>query len=136
MINIIIFCDDDGNVLALCGTHVDDLIWACKPEADALLQKVIDTFTCGDVEEGDFRYCGKEVHQDDDFTITVTCRDTTMKIEPIQVRPGRKNCQKLDDTEKSQLKSVAGSLQWIARQVRPELDYRTSKVQQLATWLT
>ena len=80
-----------------------------------------------------FRYCGKEVTQDSDFNIVVTCRNTTMKLEPLLVKPGRKNRQLINEEEKTQMKSVAGSLQWIARQVRPELDYRTLKVQQMAT---
>ena len=70
--------------------------------------------------------------QDSDFNIRVTCKATTDKLEPIRARAGRKNDDKLNDEEVSQMKSIAGSLQWIARQVRPELDYSTSKVQQIA----
>ena len=127
------FCDADGELQIMCGTHVDDLIWAAKPEYEHMIRKVTSTFQCGEPEEKCFRYCGKEVTQDDDFNIVVTCRSTTMKLEPIRVKPGRKNGQQLNDEEKTQMKSVAGSLQWIARQVRPELDFRTSKIQQIAS---
>ena len=35
---------ETGEVLALCGTHVDDLIWAAKPKAEEAIKKVYDTF--------------------------------------------------------------------------------------------
>ena len=80
------FCDADGELQIMCGTHVDDLIWAAKPEYEHMIQKVTNTFQCGEPEEKCFRYCGKEVTQDDDFNIVVTCRNTTMKLEPIRVK--------------------------------------------------
>ena len=126
------YTDEKGNLLALVGTHVDDVIWAAMPEAEAVIRRVIEAFKCGEPDECNFRYCGKEVTQDSDFNIRVTCKATTDKLEPIRARAGRKNEDKLNEEEISQMKSIAGSLQWIARQVRPELDYSTSKVQQIA----
>ena len=41
------YTDDKGNLLALVGTHVDDVIWAAMPEADAVINKVIEAFKCG-----------------------------------------------------------------------------------------
>jgi len=122
-----------GEVIALCGTHVDDIIWAATPEGEKHVQQVIGTFKCGAPEERNFRFCGKEVAQDDNFDIKITCRDTTKKLVPIRIKPGRKNSDLLSDDEKTQMKSVAGSLAWITRQARPDLCYRTSKIQQLAS---
>ena len=127
------YTNADGKLIALCATHVDDLLWAATPEGEGVIQRLISTFKCGEPEEMNFRYCGKEVNQDGDFNIKVTCKDTTNKLHTIQVKPGRKPNMPLNDEEKTQLKSVAGSLAWISRQCRPELDYGTSKVQQFAT---
>ena len=79
------FCDSNGELRIMFGTHVDDLIWVAHPEYEHMIQQVIDTFQCGEPEEMCFRYCGKEVTQDSDFKIVVMCRNTTMKLEPIQV---------------------------------------------------
>ena len=46
---------------------------------------------------------------------------------------GRKANMPLNEEEKTQMKSIAGSLAWISRQARPDLCYRTSRVQQMAT---
>ena len=74
-----------------------------------------------------FRFCGKEIEQDRDYNVTVTCRDTTEQIGPIRYTIGSR---KLDDqaTEKEidQMRSVVGSLGWIARQCRPDISYDVS----------
>ena len=40
------------------------------------------------------------------------------------------------DAEKSQLRSVVGSLAWVARQARPDLSYRVNKLQSVCTEAT
>ena len=127
------FTNAQGKLVCLLGTHVDDILWANFPEVDHIIAGVLSKFQCGDPEMNKFRYCGKEVVQYEDFSIVVTCRATTDKLKPIRVESGRKASDPLNDSEKTQMKSVAGSLQWISRQARPELSYRTSKIQQLAS---
>ena len=97
-----------------------------------MIAEIIQKFQCGEPEVGNFRYCGKEVRQDSDFNITITCKDTTLKMEPIRVSGSRKATQALNDQERTQMKSVAGSLSWIARNCRPDIAYGVSKVQSLA----
>ena len=63
--------------------------------------EIIDEFKCGAAEEMNFTYCGKEVAQDGDYNIKVTCASTTKKLEPIRVKPGRKNSDLLDTDEVS-----------------------------------
>ena len=77
------FCDSDGELQVMCGTHVDDLIWAAHPEYEHMIQRVIDTFQCGEPEEMCFRYCGKEVTQDSDFNIVVTCSTLQKRLSPF-----------------------------------------------------
>ena len=35
------------------------------------------------ISTGSFRFCGREISQAEDFTITATCKDTTEKLEKI-----------------------------------------------------
>ena len=81
------------------------------------------------IESGSFKYCGKEIVQDEDFTIHVSCADTTRAIKKIPIAPRRRPGDPLTDSEKTQLKSVAGSLAWVSRQCRPDLAYRVAKIQ-------
>ena len=63
------YTDKDGVVQMLLTSHVDDLLWACDPSCDWIVKELIDEFKCGTVESGSFKYCGKEIVQDEDFTI-------------------------------------------------------------------
>ena len=73
----------------LC-THVDDILWGCLPEGEENVQKILTSFDMGKIEQTPFRYCGKEVEQDADFTIRVFCKNNTEKVESIRIAHGRK----------------------------------------------
>ena len=59
--------DSTGDLVALLCTHVDDLLLASTPEGDRIIQHVLDAFRIGKVEEGTFRFCGREYVQPPDF---------------------------------------------------------------------
>ena len=44
------------------------------------MDKILDTFSVRERNEAPFRFCGKEVVQDDDYNITVTAKDNCEKI--------------------------------------------------------
>ena len=67
------------------------------------------------VSTGSFRFCGREIVQEEDFTIKATCKDTTEKLEKITYRTQVKKDSSVNEGEKAQLRSVVGSLAWIAR---------------------
>ena len=123
------YTDKNGVARMPLTSHVDDLLWACDPSCDWIVKELIDEFKCGTVESGSFKYCGKEIVQDEDFTIHVSCADTTRAIKKIPIAPWRRPGDPLTDSDKTQLKSVAGSLAWVSRQCRPDLAYRVSKIQ-------
>ena len=122
------YTDKNGVAQMLLTSHVDDLLWACDPSCDWIVKELIDEFKCGTVESGSFKYCGKEIAQDEDFTIHVSCADATRAIKKIPTAPRRRPGDPLMDSDKTQLKSVAGSLAWVSRQRRPDLAYRVSKI--------
>ena len=68
--------------------------------------------------------------QHSDFSVSVKCKDTTEKIEPVRYDPkGRKQTDLARDHEIAQFRSVVGSLAWVARQCRPQLSYGVNKLQ-------
>ena len=123
------FTDEKGVVQMLLTSHVDDLLWACDQSCDWIVKEIIDEFKCGTVESDSFRYCGKEVRQDEDYNIHITCGDTTRTIKKIPIAPRRRPGDPLTDSDRTQMKSVAGSLAWVCRQCRPDLSYRVSRIQ-------
>ena len=100
-----------------------DMLWATKSGYKDRVQQLLDRYTIKTVESGTFRFCGREV-------VSVRCKDTTEKIEPVRYDPkGRKQTDLARDHEIAQLRSVVGSLAWVARQSRPELSYGVNKLQ-------
>ena len=87
------------------------------PRNQDRIQQLVDRYTLKTVEPVTFRFCGRDVVQHPDFSISVRCNDTTEKIEPVR------------DHEIAQLRSVVGSLAWVAGQCRPQLSYGVNKLQ-------
>ena len=106
------------------------MLWAAKPEAESTINTILETFAVRKVEEGKFRFCGKEVTQTDDFAVTVTCKDSAEQIEPIRFEKGkRRMTERATESEIGQMRSVVGSLGWVARQCRGDLSYEVSRGQ-------
>ena len=121
----------NGKLEALVATHVDDLIWAASGEAEKALSGMKSELSFGTEEDTEFRFCGIEVKQFPDFSIQVSCEQTTMKLNAIRLSATRR--AQLDSPvephELEQLMSVVGSLTWISRSCRPDIACSVSKLQ-------
>ena len=81
-----------------------------------------------------FKFCGRTYEQSEDFSVFIHCEENTNDILPINYNKlGRKPDEKATEGEISQLRSVNGSLSWIARQCRIEHCYKCSKLQSVAS---
>ena len=82
------------------------------------------------MKKNNFRFCGKEIMRHDNGDITVTCKDATECIGPVKYSAnGRRTDTAANETEVAQMRSVVGSLGWIARQCRPDISYAVSNGQ-------
>ena len=50
----------DGVVKVMLATHVDDLMWTADPDYEHVVRKGLETFDIREVEQGEFRFCGRE----------------------------------------------------------------------------
>ena len=74
------------------------------------------------VKSGKFRHCGKEIEQVENYSICVTCEPATDGTGGVRYcSTGRKADDLATEGEVGQMRSVIGSLGWIARQCRPDL---------------
>ena len=119
-------------VQLILASHVDDLIWACKPSAKHIIAKIKSLLILGTKDLHIFRYCGKEVTQDPGtFSIKITHRATSEKFAEIELPPGRLENLAVETTpeEKEWLSTSVGILVWIARLCRPTFSFNVSKLQ-------
>ena len=110
-------------------THVDNILYAYIPEGKSVIDSFLEKFNLGSSESNSFRYCGKQFERTADGTITQDTCDNTRRIKPIKIAPGRSASEPLGKDDVTRLRSVTGSLAWVARQTRPDLGYRVSRLQ-------
>ena len=103
-------------------SNVDDLLYSSLEGYEGSMQKILETFPVREINDAPFRFCGKEVKQ----------FDNTDKIRPIIIGEKRKAADKCTEAETTCLRSVVAAIAWVARQVRPGLSYRVSKLQSVA----
>ena len=105
--------DENGELDAMLCTHVDDLL--------KVIQEILGKFSVGKTEEGSFRYCGRQFTQHDDFTVEIDAEENTRGIKPISIDKSRKGTDVVTEKELTSLRSVTGSLAWVARYCRADL---------------
>jgi hypothetical protein len=125
------FRDSDENIVGMMTSNVDDLLFGVTGPAEKAMMKVLEGFNVREAQEGQFRFCGKEIVQYDDYSIRVSAKDNTEKIRPIKIPEKRKLTSECTPTEVTQVRSVTAALAWVGRQTRPDLSYRVSRMQTL-----
>ena len=122
----------EEKIVGVMSSNVDDLLYGNLPGYEGPMQRILDTFAVRESKEAPFRFCGKEVVQHNDFSIDVTVKDNTEKIRPIDIGDKKRSTDKCNAEENTCLRSVVAAMAWVARQVRPGLSYRVSKLQSVA----
>ncbi len=75
--------------MAVLATHVDDVCWAVKLEYERNILRILASFDVRKTEERELRFCDKEIKQLADFSILVTCKETTETINQAMQRSRR-----------------------------------------------
>ena len=113
-------------------THVDDFLWACTESGHAVVVNnsscLLTRFEVGRKEEGRLRFCGRQFDASG-HNILLDVADNTRKTTYVEIAKHRNSADPVTKGEEKQLRSGVGSLSWIARQARPDVLYRVSKLQ-------
>ena len=122
----------DGTVYVrgLLLIHVDDILWTGDEHMEQIMKEIQAEYKFGSLDSGTFKYCGRIIAQSE-AGISVTCPDLITRVRPIQMDPRRRGQRTAfaTETERSQLRSVTGSLNWLVRVCRPDLAYGVAKLQ-------
>ena len=121
--------NDESRNIAVMSSNVDDLLYGYLPEGAEAMNSVLQQFLVGKEEHGTFRFRGKEFRQDEYFGTHVTAKDNTERVQPINCDVKHGLTRKATADEIHELRSVTQSLAWSARQTRPDLPCRISKIQ-------
>lgn len=122
--------DKKGQIDGLVVVHVDDLLWTGGRSIEEKMKKICGLYKFGKVEKNNFRYCGREVKKDE-TGIHITCSSLIDRVKPVSLTTEQRKDKQGGVTEavRGQLRSIIGSLAWLARVCRPDLAYAVSKMQ-------
>ena len=123
---------DGDTLVGIMITHVDDLLYAgAGPVYEKAMNAIKKEFKLKE-NTGTFTFCGKQIIQDDTFTIYVGQEDAANSLEFIDITPARRKqfIATCTAEEVSEIRRVVGAVGWIARQTRPDLLAATSLLAQ------
>ena len=119
---------ENGVVDVVLTTHVDNFLWACTSQDMLSLTGPLTKFEVSRKEKGRIRFCSKQFDVSG-HDILLDVADNTRKTTYVEIASHRNPADPVTKGEEKQLRSVVGSLNWIARQARPDILYRVSKLQ-------
>ncbi|CAE7591026.1 RE1 [Symbiodinium sp. CCMP2592] len=122
--------DDGKEVKGLLLVHVDDLLWVGDSDMNAAMERIQQEYRFGSLDESHFKFCGRWLKQGPDG-VEVTCPDLISRVRPIHLEPRRRGQRDAmaTESEKSQLRSVVGSLNWLVRVCRPDMAFSVARLQ-------
>jgi hypothetical protein len=115
----------EGEIAGAVHLHVDDLLYAGKPEFLAHINKLAERFLFDDPEEGHFIHLGIEIKQDPtEGTIRLTQTGRIGAFEIIDgITTGQTKHeleQELTNTQLQQFRSTVGAMLWTTQASRPD----------------
>ena len=110
--------------------HVDDLYSTGTGKKYEESLKVLEKEIYLKRKVGDFRFCGKNVKQNQDGSVSLDQIDAIESLEYMVLQKNRRVMPNapLNEDEKSAFRGLIGSLGWIARQTRSEMEGDAEKL--------
>ena len=116
--------EGEPRIITVMSSNVDDLLYGYLPEGAEAMNSVLQHFLVG---KSTFRFRGSDKMKT--LAFTSQPKDNTERVQPITYDAKHSLTRKATASEVHQSRSVTQSLAWIARQIRPDLSYRFSKIQ-------
>ena len=115
----------NGQLSGIIGLHVDDFLHAGDLDFDSLvIAEVNKEFEVGKSEKQNFIYTGFVFNQTDlGITMDQNIYVENLDIKPISPSRALQKAMDLSEGERTSLREMAGSLNWIVRGSRPDLAY-------------
>ena len=126
-----ILSNEQGQARGFIGIHVDDGLFAGDEFFHKQINKLESQFPFRSRKKKDFVFTGLQIHQKEDFSITVDQTQYVKDINPIQIDKERKNHpeEPINESERQAFRGLIGSLQYASVNTRPDLGSRLSLLQ-------
>lgn len=113
--------EEDGALAGLVVVHVDDLLWTGGKHVELKMEAICQKYKFGKLSKNEFRYCGREVKKDSSG-VHISCPSLVDRVKPIYLTTQQRKSkdERVPEFIQDQLRSVIGSLAWLARVCRPD----------------
>ena len=121
----------DNELAGLLIVYVDDLLWSGNSSFEtAVIQHLKQIFRVGCEQCSAFKYIGIQLHQDADFSITLTQDQYVKSIPTIPITSERQAQPDsiVDKSERKQLRSTVGKLNWASVSSRPDIGFHVGTI--------
>ena len=115
----------DGKLKGLICCHVDDFCWGGTAQFEMeVIQKIRIEFKTSKEEKETFKYLGLNIKRVKD-EIQIHQDEYINEVRPVEINRERKLAlgDKLSSKETRQLRGIAGQLNWVSSQTRPDMAY-------------
>ena len=123
--------DASKQLSGVVGVAVDDMVYGGNAYFHEKFDRIRSRFPFGKNREKSGRFCGRDLHQHDDGSITLDQKYYVDELQPIKI--DRKRRLELDAplnrAEMTKLREVAGALNWLQTISRPDLSGASSLLQ-------
>jgi hypothetical protein len=123
--NAIFYYHDNGRLIGVATTHVDDVVWAgTNYFKNKVIKAVKETFKISRESQLHFVYLGLCLEQNE-ICILLHQKEYSDQLKCIEIanRKNRKATDEITEQEKGQLRSRIGQLNWLSTQTRPDISY-------------
>ena len=112
----------------ILSAHVDDFCWAgTNLFQNIVINHIRNVFTVSKEELQTFKYLGLNISQTNDG-IFMHQKEYIEEIKVVEIDKPNQKDRKLLPHETQQLQRIAGQLNWVSTQTRPDMAYATSVV--------
>ena len=117
-------------IIGIIILFVDDIIWAGKPIFSSVNNKFKNLFHVGTENSEAFTYVGINIKQNKNMSIIIDQQSYTNSINTIPLNNEQVSSpqRKLNENEKTLLRSAIGQLNWLANISRPEISFQVSNI--------
>ena len=118
----------EGKLHGLIGCHVDDFIYGGSVLFNQqVIEKIKEKFEISREDHCMFKYIGQEVKQAHS-EITIDQQQYIDDLSTTEIPVDQDKSDVLDSHEKRELKAIAGQINWIATQTKPDLAYDACEI--------
>ena len=127
---------EKGHLIGALAIHVDDILFTGTTEfQESYMQKLKNKYPFKHWKLNQGEFLGRYRQKNEDGSISVNQKEYCEKMKTIELSRERKRERhaELNEKERSQLRGVAGALNWITTATRPDMAAATASVQQKIT---